>query len=70
MAKKTKLAQYLNRPGISQRVLAEKLRITQGAISQMIVNKRDIEVVSLSNGVIELREDKLIATSAATEDSK
>ncbi len=70
MAKRTKLASYLGRPENSQRSLAKKLKITQGAISQMIIKKRDITVVSHGSGLIELYEDKLIASSAESEVSE
>jgi len=65
--KKTKLPKYLERKGVSQRALAAKLKLTQGAISAMVVKQKDITVTEHSNGVIELHEYKLIATSAESE---
>ena len=67
--KKVKLPKYLERKGNSQRALAEKLNLTQGAISAMVVKRKDITVTEHSNGVVELHEYKLVATSASTTES-
>lgn len=59
--KRQKLEDYLK--GCFQRDLAERLGVTQGAISHMISRKRDITVVEYSDGTVELHEWKLVATS-------
>lgn len=63
MAKKQALREYLAEKGNSQVSLAEKVKLTPGAISQMVVNKRNITVIQLKGGVIELHENKVIASS-------
>ena len=42
---KFSLSDYLAQPGITQASLAEKVGLTQGAISHMVIRKRPVMVI-------------------------
>lgn len=48
----------------TQTALADSVGCHQTAISRLVREKRDITVITFSNGVIELREVKIIAKTA------
>lgn len=60
---RTPLVDYLSRPGVSQGKLAKQVQLTQGAISHMLQNGRDISVIEYSDGTIALEEKRLIAST-------
>lgn len=61
---RTPLAEYLNRPGISQDRLAKQVKLTQGGISKMLRTGRVIDVIENDDGTIVLEEKRLIASTS------
>ncbi len=57
---KTPLSDYMKSKNLSQSEMAELVKLTQGAISKMLLRDRAIFVVE-GDGPIKLMEEKLVA---------
>lgn len=57
---KTPLSDYMKSKNLSQSEMAELVKLTQGAISKMLLRDRAIFVVE-GDGPIKLLEEKLVA---------
>lgn len=67
---KTPLKEYLEGEDTTQKILAESVGLTQGAIGKMLRTKREIFVIEGPDGEVELYEGKTIAGSRQTDSSK
>jgi predicted transcriptional regulator len=56
---------YLNRPGMTQRKLADLLGIVQSAVSQMLADGRDIYVVDKPDGSVVAHEIRQVPVKSA-----